>query len=378
MTSLTQTSIYARKVIRYGIFFIIFLIFGRIFLNTGIKVYKKIFPTKTPPPTVKYGRLSTIPFPQNGISAKLTYTLETAEGGLPTNIPSQAKVYFMPKTSANLLSLDAAKSKAKALGFSINGQQISDSIYKFPHPTFPTVLQMNIITETFSVSYNLIQDRSPIDLRPPVAEVAATNYKKFLSGANMMPPDLTGTVTHDFLKVFNGQLVSALSLSEASFIKINLFRKNYDNLPSVTGNPNQGNVWAIISGSTTQAQQIIASEYHYHAVDETQYSTYPIKTPAEAFAELQNGQAFIASLGLNKDGGSLKIRHIYLAYFDPDAITEYYQPIYVFEGDNGFIAYLPAVTSEYYEASLPATPTPAPTAAATPTATATPTSTPSE
>lgn len=358
MTSLTQASIYARKVIRYGVFFVLFLIFGRIFLNTGIKVYRKIFPAQTPPPTVKYGKLSKIPFPENGITSKLTYTLETAEGDLPTNIPSQAKVYFMPKTSANLLSLDTAKSKAKALGFSTNAQQITDAIYKFGHPNFPSVLLMNIITETFSVSYNLVEDRSPIELKPPVAETAATNYKKFLSSGNLLPTDLTGTVTHDFLKVSNGELISALSLSEASFIKINLFRKNYDNLPCMTGNPNQANVWAIISGSTNPAQQIIASEYHYHAVDETQFSTYPIKTPAEAFTELQNGQAFIASLGLNKDGGGLKIRNIYLAYFDPESVTEYFQPIYVFEGDNGFIAYLPAVTSEYYNAEVLAAPTP--------------------
>jgi hypothetical protein len=155
-------------------------------------------------------------------------------------------------------------------------------------------------------------------------------------------------VTHEFLKLSNGQLVSALSLSESNMIKVNLFRKDYDGLPSMTGNPNNANVWAIMGGSTNQVQQIIASEYHYHAVDETQFSTYPIKTPAEAFAELQAGASFTASLGENKEGDILKIRKIYLAYFDPESVTDYFQPMYVFEGDNGFIAYLPAVTSIYY------------------------------
>lgn len=348
MTALTNISITSRKIIRYGIYLILFLVVGRIFLNAGISIYKKLFPAPPPPPTVKYGKLSKIPFPQNGISAKLTYTLETPDGNLPTNIPTQTKVYFMPKTSANLLSLDAAKSKAAALGFGSNAQQVSETIYRFKNPNFPSTLQMNIITETFSISYDLASDQSPINFRPPVAEVAASGFKSFLSEANLLPPDLSGTITHDFLKIENGQLVSAMSLSEANFVKINLFRKNYDDLPAMTGNPNQSNVWAIISGASNDGQKIIASEFHYHNVDETQYSTYPIKTPAEAFTELQNGQAFIASLGLNKDGDNLKIRHIYLAYFDPDTITEFYQPIYVFEGDNGYMAYLPAVTSEYY------------------------------
>lgn len=315
----------------------------------GISIYKKIFPAPPPAPTVKYGKLGKIIFPNNGITAKLTYTLETADGNLPTNIPTQAKVYFMPKTSANLLSLDTAKSKAGALGFSGASEQVSETIYRFKHPLFPSTLQMNIITETFSVSYDLAADKTPMDFRPPIAEVASSNFTSFLSGADMLPDDLTGAVTHEFLKVNNGQLVSAMSLSEANFVKINLFRKNYDDLPAMTGNPNQSNVWAIISGASNEGQKIIACEYHYHAVDETQFSTYPIKTPAEAFSELQNGQAFIANLGLNKDSDNLKIRRIYLAYFDPDAISDYYQPIYVFEGDNGFVAYLPAVTADYYE-----------------------------
>ena len=95
-------------------------------------------------------------------------------------------------------------------------------------------------------------------------------------------------------------------------------------------------------------QQIIAAEYHYHPVDETQFSTYPIKTPTEAFDELQTGTPFIADKGVNKDGANLKIRRVYLAYFDPEEETDFYQPIYVFEGDNGFTAYVPAVTSNYY------------------------------
>ncbi len=369
--TLTSISITSRKIIRYGIFFIIFLIVGRIFLSAGVKIYKKLFPAPPPEPTVKYGRLTKIPFPNNGIDSTFTYVLETVDGNLPTDIPTQAKVYFMPKTSSNLLSLDMAKNKAAALGFNADIQQVSDTLYRFKNPDYPVSLQMNIIAETFSISYDLVSDTSPIDLTPPIAEVAASNFKSFLSGADMLPEDLTGIVTHDFLKVSNGQLVSALSLSEANFVKVNLFRKNYDNLPSVTGNPNQANVWAIISGAARQGQRIIASEYHYHSVDESQFSTYPIKTPSEAFTELQNGKAFIANTGLNTNGSSLKVRHIYLAYFDPNSITEYFQPVYVFEGDNGFIAYLPAVTSEYYDTSGNTSPTPTttPIVSATPSAT---------
>jgi hypothetical protein len=348
MTSLTRIAITARKAIRYGIFLIIFLMVGKVLLDTGISIYKKVFPAAPPPPTVKYGKLTKIPFPVENSTVKLTYTLETPEGGLPTNIPTQSKVYFMPKVSPNLLSLDTAKATAQSLGFGTNPQQVSNTIYLFNHPKVSSALQINIITGTFSISYNLAQDKSPLDSKPPIAEVAASDYRSFLSGAGILPADLTGPTTSKYLKLTNGQLVNALSLSESDVVKVNLFRKNYDDLPSVTGTPDQANVWAIISGSLNRDQQVVAAENHYYPVDETQYSTYPIITPQEAFTELQNGQEYIAALGLNKDGGSLKIRRMYLAYFDPGSVTEFYQPIYVFEGDNGFTAYLPAVTSAYY------------------------------
>lgn len=348
MASLTQVAISARKSIRYGIYGIIFLIVGKIVLDGAIGIYLKIFPPGPPPPTVKFGKLSSIPFPETQVLAKFTYTLETPEGGLPTNIPTQAKVFFMPKINANLLALDLAKQKAKALNFSGDAEQVSDTLYKFRNPTFPSVLEMNIVTGVFSISYDLNADRSPLEIKPPIAETAAANFRDVLSGANIMPDDLTGPMSHSFFKLQDGKLVNALALSESDVIKINLFRKQYDKLPSLTANPNEANIWALISGATTKEQQIVAAEYHYFPVDETQFSTYPIKTPQAAYEELQSGSAYVAEIGINNVGSAMKIRRVYLAYFDPDTPTDFYQPIYVFEGDNGFTAYVPAVTPDYY------------------------------
>jgi len=39
---------------------------------------------------------------------------------------------------------------------------------------------------------------------------------------------------------------------------------------------------------------------------------------------------------------------VYLAYYDAGVPTDYYQPIIVFEGDQDFLAYVPAIASEYY------------------------------
>lgn len=352
MSSLTQVAIKVRKGVRYGIFFVIFLIVGRILWGAAVGIYLKINPPPPPAPTVSFGKLPKLPFPtleeRGGIpNPNLTFSLETAEGGLPI-LPPQAKVFFMPKTASNLLSLEVAQTKANDLGFSSVGQEVSETIYKFPHKTEHSELLMNIVTGTFSISFDLKSDSSPLSRRPPAPEIAAAQARSYLSSADLLPEDLSGEVTHEFLQQEGENLVAALSLSESSLIQINFFRKGYDGLPSLTADPAEGNVWFIVSGLNEKQKQMVAAEFHYFPVDESQFSTYSLKTAEEAWNELNSGGAYIASAGLNQEGEQVKIRDIYLAYYDTGQPTEFFQPIIVFEGDKGFIAYVPAVTPDYY------------------------------
>ncbi len=121
-----------------------------------------------------------------------------------------------------------------------------------------------------------------------------------------------------------------------------MFRKDYDDLPSVTLKPKEANVWFMISGARSRQDQVIAAEYHYYPVDEKQSATYPIKTAQKAWEELNSGGAFVTNLG-NNERGNIVIRNIYLAYYDTGQYTQFYQPVVVFEGDNDFLAYVPAV-----------------------------------
>ena len=132
-----------------------------------------------------------------------------------------------------------------------------------------------------------------------------------------------------------------------------MYREPYgpqnDTLPSVTLDPDESNVWFMLTGGGTN-QKIIAGEYHHFPIDKEKQSTYPIKTAQQAWNDLQAGKGFIASLGENEDN-TIKIRNVYLAYFDPAQYAQFYQPVAVFEGDNGFVAYVPAVTNEFYGAT---------------------------
>lgn len=346
MATLTQTAIITRKTVRIGIFFIIFLIVGKMSLDLSIKVYRHYFPAPPPPPTVTFGKLPAISFPTNQRPSISSLSVETATGALPV-LSTQAKVYFMPKPASNLLSLDVARDRAKSMGFTENEEKVSETVYRFKSPLSESRIEMNTATGAFSISSDLSADQSVLNLRAPAPEIAAAQARALLSSAELLPEDLTGTISHEFLKVEDKNLVRAVSLSEGNFTKISFFRKSFDEAPSLTPDTEVGNVWFIVSGSRERGQQIIAGQYNYFAVDPEKSSTYPIKTAEMAINELTAGGGFIANIGNNPEG-KIVVRKIYLAYFDPNVTSEFYEPIIALEGDNGFFAYVPAVTSDYY------------------------------
>lgn len=314
-------------------------------MGISLKIYRKVFPAPPPPPTIAFGKLPKLSFPEQKDLPKFTFSIETPTVGLP-KLPTQAKVYFMPKSSVNLLSFDEAKQKAAKLGFKSEPSRVTETILRFSDPGSASALEVNIVSGIFSISYNLSADPSPLSKQPPAPAVAISQVKSFLTQNGLLLPDLDeeGVTSTQFLSIDNDKLVNVLSLSEAKLVKVNLFRKGHDKIPTVTLNPKQANVWFLVGGTG----KVVAGEYHYFPVDETQVATYPLKTAAEALNDLNSGSGFIASVGDNTDG-KVAIRKIYLAYFDPASpADQFFQPIVVFSGDRDFVAYVPAVAKAYY------------------------------
>lgn len=345
--SLTQTSITARRIIRFTIYAAILIIIARATIKTGVRIYRRFFPVPPPAPTVSFDRLPSLPFPEKNIPDNLVYTLETPEGEFPT-LPDQIEIYFMPQISPSIRGLEIAQEKVKLLGFLPEGTELVETVYVFRHSRAPSNLTMNIVSGIFSISFDLNSDPTVLGRIPPAPEAATSQAQSYLLTAKLLEDDLSGPVTHEFIKIEQGGFAEALSLSESDLIKVNFFRKSFgEEIPSVTPDPSEANVWFMLSGLRTAGKQFIAAEYHYFPVDEKQSSTYPLKTAQEAWDELKGGGGYIARFGDNEDG-NITVRRVYLAYYDAGQYTEFYQPVVVFEGDGDFVAYVPALTSEYY------------------------------
>ncbi len=348
MTTLTQIAITTRKIIRYSIYGLILIAFLRIAFIGGQKLYRKAFPKPPPPPNYEFGPLPKPYFPPKKDLPSFEFTIETAEGDLPV-FPTQAKVYYIPSKLPKLLTLDATKTKVGALGFRTNPERVSQTVYKFKHPSVPSVLEINIVSGLFSISQDVTDNSALTNNRPGNPEAIISSVKNYLAGGEFLPEDLSGRTSYELLRIEGQRLVRAISLSETNLIKVNLFRKDLDKIPAMTPDPNQANVWFILSGTPESGAKVIAGEYHHLSVDEDKYATYPIKTAQQALEELRAGKGYIANLGLNEDG-KVTIRKIYLGYYDSGSLDDrFLEPIIVFQGDDDFYAYVLAIPEENYK-----------------------------
>jgi hypothetical protein len=349
MTNLGETAIVARKAIKYGGIALVFLMIGRIVLTASVNYWKKIHPAPPPPPDVLFGKIPKIIFPQSEPAA-YTYSLETPTGGLPTRLPNQFKVFFMPIKKANLLAYDAAQSVANRLDFILPAKKLSETEYRWD-ATDPisSSLTINIITGAFVLNKRWQED--PSYVVPTIYYTdsqALDRVYNLLSRVELLPEDIkTGKSTYQYLKGDKDQLVSAASLSQAHFVQVNLYRAPVDEVEVVSPRSDMGLISAVIAFQREDERQFINLTYNYFPVDLTRFAVYPLIGVAEAWQRLQKGDGFIA--GVKPNAANVVIRDITLQYYDPDTAQQFLQPVYVFTGEPGFTAYVPAVADAWAE-----------------------------
>ncbi len=351
MATLTETALMARKAIKVlGLLVGIFLVLK----TAGVFIYENFIKVVKPPPkaapTVGFGKLPSINFPEK-LHPELTLRLETPTGGTP-NLGDRATIYLMPTFRSHFGALDEAKITANKLGFRSTPKEITERRFKWETSDFlPSTLEMDIINGSFNLTRNWQADPTILsDKQLPGKEQTVVEAKNFLRQAGLMTDELNqARVEISYLTFSAGQYQKAVSLSEADFVQADLYRPDVVDMTVLPQDPAKGIIRLIFSGSREAEKRVIQADYNYFPVDLDQLATYPIKTASQAWRELQTRQGYIANIGENT-GGVVAIRKIYLSYYDGEVSQGFLLPIIVFEGDNGFYGFVQAVTSEWLQA----------------------------
>lgn len=348
--TLTTVTRAGRQVVKYGLISLVVLMVGRIVVGSIVNYWKATHPEPPPPPTVGFGVLPALRFPDQTEEDKpLSYSKEIA-GSRNPDFGDRAKVFFMPKSAANLLADEQAKAIAAKYGFVFEPEVIDGKTYRWTK-TKPlnSTLEMNIFNQNFSITTDY---ESRVDLLEgnelPTGFEAVQRVKSFLDTNNLLPTDVATAAGEILpLKSLGGEVGEAVSISEADYIQIDLMRTPIDSqIRMYSPEGLKGTISAIMTGKMTGADALVQVDYRYHPIDYTQVHTYPLRSTDSAWQILQAGEAYIVDKG---DKDQAVIREISMGYYDDFEEQEYLQPIYVFKGDGNFMAFVSALDQQYVQ-----------------------------
>lgn len=351
--NLTKAKVFGRQSLKLFGGFIIFLMVGRFLWNAGTQLYISLNPPPPPPPTVGFNTLPALVFTPQGIERPKEYTLETAQNRFP-EFPDRAEVYYMPQAQQGLLSTDQGAVIAKELGFTGQPEQLNQLVLRFKQAgIINETLDFNTVTNNFKYTTDYLarpELQTGRQLATTFDAVSAT--KSFFNRADLLPEDVEkneGKVT--FIKVVGGLLQEAVSLSDAQLLYVELSRSN------IGGNPEENNlglqpIRSDGSSSTLRALvamlsngiRVVQAERDYFPVDYAVMETYPIRTANQAWTAFKAGEGSVAS---GTFGEKAVVRNVELRYFESENYQKYFQPVYVFTGDNDFIGIVPAILPEW-------------------------------
>lgn len=354
--SLTHVANQTRMIVVSLIATIVMVVLGTMGWNFFSQLLRDLNPPPPPAPTYGFGALPPIVFPENN-AANYTYRLETVGNQLPSIIAPFMPVYRITniKPPSGFFLSDRARQQASALGFILEPTQLGDTRYRWNRSTpISATLTMDVPNNWFEMTVAWETDPGFLShTTRPTPEQATTEIKSLLKGAGFLPDDLdNGQVRTKLLEYRSGQLAEAVSLSETQFVQVDLFRApilfNNNVYPILGSDPNTGLARGLVSSVRTQGKRIVSLSYTHETIDYTTPQTYPFISGPEAWQLLNAGQGYVA---VSPKSGSTQavIRRVAVAYFDPlDDTQQYLQPIYVFYGDEDFVAYVPALHPQVF------------------------------
>lgn len=353
MATLTEISVATRKyIIWLAVVFVGYLIIKSL-IGFGIAYWKKTHPKPLPLPNVLFGKLPSPIFTNIATtSSGLKFTLESIEGR-PPETTTAGKVYTMPKKLPTLLSSQRAKALAAKLGFTDEPIVSNMTFYHFTDPKDKLrTLDLDSTTMNFKLRYDYRKSPQIFTHGQQLGKDAVEKeVKDFIQSNSLFDASiLNGVIMSDSLMYDPAAQVyfPAGNKSQIQVIRVNFFRGDLDGMKVLPPGFHQSYNYALYVPPLSFNWKILELYYTFWPIAFDDYATYPLRSSATAWQDLIDGYGVIVTMGKNSPD-KIVIRNIYLAYYDSEEPQQYMQPIFVFEGDNDFIAYVPAIDSQWLE-----------------------------
>lgn len=343
MSSLAGTTEKMRSILKIG-GIVTGILFGIYLLVMGGFFVKNIFfPSAPELPEQAFGKLPEIKFERKA-SPAIDYRINTVTGDLPTTLPTVMFVYKLQAPKPDLLALQNARNLTSRAGFKDNEVKLSDSIYQWTNSTTNAFIKFDINSKSFEINSDVASIQNLLGSAVIPDEDRMKQYAgDFLSSLGVDTEKLVyreGSIK--YLNLVNGVLVEMDNAFNAKIVRLSLFNENIagenGDFQFVYGNPDYPLVTLLVVFPSSARMAVIGGEA-YNKIISDEFSDYPLKTPSQALEELKQGKAYLYN---PQELSTIEITDIYMAYYLDKNITEYAQPVYVFEGPSSK-AYVDAV-----------------------------------
>ncbi|MFA6005416.1 MAG: hypothetical protein WC775_02920 [Patescibacteria group bacterium] len=300
-----------------------------------------------------FGKLEAPAFEQAQRPKDLDFVLDTVDGTLPQTTPS-GQIFFIPQKQATLLYLTRANALAQSFGIDTEEypqQTVDDSWVRFATPSD----ELKVNTKYFHFNYTMnpttalqqLIETTPSAKFTQLEDQFVQTAKDALLARSAYTPDVAAGKTNIVYLRYNldaKQFYPITADEVPQAVRIDFFRK--DELFSVVSPQYFVSQNYVILAPLTNTASAVAMQYKSYDVLRDTTGDYPLKSATIAWDELTSGEAAIISLQDNPTG-TIRIKQIFLAYYDPESYQKYLQPVFVFLGDQNYVGYLPAVQSDY-------------------------------
>jgi len=282
-------------------------------------------------------------------SDQYTFVLDTLDG-TPNfeEATSAAEVYFLPQKTASFGFLTKIYLMAKAAGFDtdITQHRLDDKMAIFNDGK--NKLTIDIKTFNYTYSYTITHDDNVTPPTLPVAETILFNEAAtYMSAMGRYPEELARgerNIKYMRLDPETNEIIPLKSSESANIVEVDFFLPDKNGLPVVSSSyyNSQHYVMFLIGENKTK---VIKAQVQYFDRSEDQIGLYPLRSAQQAWEDLKKGKGVVVSSQAKL--GEIKVQKVFLAYYDPAVYQEYVQPVYVFLGNNEFVAYVSAVRDDY-------------------------------
>jgi len=337
MSTLTETAIFSKKASVWVVIGIIALISLILLWIFGGILFRSIFPPKSLPASVAFGKLPSVDYGEINAKSNTNYLIETVSGELPV-LANQIKVFKITVKESSFGALDNVKKQVKSLGFVEEPQLLSGSEIKFINDDDKLAknLTINIASGDFTFSTNFKEKREIITSQPESVDAAINRANDFLNNFSIDFREFPESkIEIKFFRIDGNNLTETQSISSANLVQVIFKRADIDGIRIVNSTKDAAPIKVLVSNKEVVDAEVAKKNIRYN-----NYSTYPLKGALRAFEDLKNGRGSINTI---TETSNFTIRQVNLAYLETSETQQYLQPIYVFESDNGIFAYSSAV-----------------------------------